>query len=293
MAYYEDYEVRLGGLPDRDELADIILGVAQSLRDNFERDELIDEFSDNGDGSSAGTECRLQLIGGSWYWYDGDPQFDRDGRGYWGADWVPYDLDDREEALDIADRLIADVNDFAGQSGAFERLILGHTYDEHHIPGTKGAITTNEEVVETHHIPEFNGGLDDDAYTAACGCVVDGIEEAPERATLDGHVTCPQCLTLWDAARRAHNADVCCREFNGAPNSAKALFAGILRDLDRLEAGELSADEVREYVQRLVDLRLCYRLRPSTSLNFLEGLTHAHIAQGTVAARYGAALERP
>ena len=60
------------------ELADEIHGVGEWLRVNFAQGEL----------DPDGTECRLNVRSGSWGLLSGDPCYDVDHRGYWGASFI-------------------------------------------------------------------------------------------------------------------------------------------------------------------------------------------------------------
>ena len=85
------------------QLADCIYQNALYLRNNFEREDLINFGSD-----FSGTDCRLRWHNGSWQLLTGSADYDQDHRGYWACSSIPYDCT-RAEAKEIAHDLIGSI----------------------------------------------------------------------------------------------------------------------------------------------------------------------------------------
>ena len=67
-------------------------------------------YLDSGDlWDHAGTDIRLQVVDESWAVHHGDPGYDLDHRGFWGAGWLP----STGGVSDIARDLIEQVRDEA------------------------------------------------------------------------------------------------------------------------------------------------------------------------------------
>ena len=75
----------------------------------FYRDDIKDLEPDPGDDDACG-EVRLQYHDGLFYLRTGDPQYDQDGRGFWGCGMVGANMTD-DELRDVAIALVDDCAD--------------------------------------------------------------------------------------------------------------------------------------------------------------------------------------
>lgn len=91
-------------IPSIRELADEVYEYGQYLK-GYLPNELREPGSD-----FVGGEARLQIHEGTWAFHTGDPQFDQDHRGAWGAASVPRGCS-RREAREIARDLIEQAED--------------------------------------------------------------------------------------------------------------------------------------------------------------------------------------
>ena len=95
-----------------------IKGVAHDLK--LEHDELRriysqDELADE-DGN-FGVDVRLQVSAADWTLHTGDPSYDTDHRGFWGAGFLPYG---RTNLRELARDLISEARDqWANEHGLF------------------------------------------------------------------------------------------------------------------------------------------------------------------------------
>jgi hypothetical protein len=80
---------RLKGRPSVRELAALLAAVKRDVRAE----------ADDGEG----VEVRLQVVDGSWELHTGDPCYDTDHRGYWGAGTLTPDTNCRELAAELID----------------------------------------------------------------------------------------------------------------------------------------------------------------------------------------------
>ena len=63
-------------------------------------------------GEDEGTEVRLQVVPGEgWQIHHGDPCYDLDHRGYWGASWIEGSMMDPEYLEEVAQDLLDQVED--------------------------------------------------------------------------------------------------------------------------------------------------------------------------------------
>ena len=80
----------------------------RNLRKFSSLDDLLGE-----NGESDSTDVRLQVYeDGSWAIHTGNPDYDQDHRGYWGASSLSYD---RENLRDLARDLLEQAKDHAAQ----------------------------------------------------------------------------------------------------------------------------------------------------------------------------------
>ena len=95
------------------ELAAEIYAEGQYLKENFSVEDLTEPGTD-----FAGTDCRLQIRGGSWSLHTGSADFDQDHGGSWACSAIPRGCS-RAKAREIAKDLIDEaMSDYAVTEGA-------------------------------------------------------------------------------------------------------------------------------------------------------------------------------
>lgn len=81
-------------------LTDEIYSQGRYLKDNFSAEDLKEPGTD-----FVGTDCRLQVQGGSWSLHTGSADYDQDHRGFWSCSCIRRGCS-RAEASEIAHELI-------------------------------------------------------------------------------------------------------------------------------------------------------------------------------------------
>jgi hypothetical protein len=88
-------------------LAAEIHDCGQYLKRNFSREDLTEKGEE-----FSGTDCRLQVQGGSWTLHTGSADYDQDHRGSWGCSSIPFACtwkEAREIARDLIDQVLEDI----------------------------------------------------------------------------------------------------------------------------------------------------------------------------------------
>lgn len=87
------------------EIAAEVYECGQYLKANFSPADLREHGQHSDD--PVGTDCRLQIHDGTWYFHSGEASYDQDHRGSWGSGFVPRGVS-KMEARRIAKDLIAE-----------------------------------------------------------------------------------------------------------------------------------------------------------------------------------------